>query len=53
MASNDDLGTISGVFLGILGAVALAKWLSQKRCPRCGNNNPNTNIFCNFCGERL
>ncbi len=51
MASDSDM--ILGIILGALGAVAIAKLLSQKRCPHCKKLNPNTNTFCNFCGGSL
>lgn len=53
MARNDDLGSFFGILLGIIGAVALAKLLSETRCQRCNTTNPNSNSFCQNCGFHL
>ncbi len=50
---KSDCDTIVVIILGALGAVALAKLLSQKKCSFCGHSNPNTNAFCESCGGRL
>jgi rRNA maturation endonuclease Nob1 len=52
MASK-DLDTLMGVILGALGAVVVAKILSQKRCRNCNHLNASTNTFCDFCGGNL
>ena len=52
-SKNDTVESLVGVFLGFLGAVAIAKLLSQKRCNNCGNSNPNSNTYCQYCGRLL
>ena len=51
--AKDDWAAVVGVILGALGAVAIAKILSQKKCPHCNHLNPNTNDFCKWCRGQL
>jgi hypothetical protein len=51
--TQDDWETFVGIVLGGIGLVALAKLLSEKKCPRCNGINPKDNKFCQYCGVNI
>jgi hypothetical protein len=50
--ADDSEGWLA-VLLGVLGLVALAKILDQKKCSNCQKNNPKHLLNCQYCGAKL
>ena len=51
-----EVDEIIGLFLGIVGGILLAEILSRLlgyKCPKCGADIVERQIYCNNCGYRV
>jgi len=53
MTGTQNTGSGLGILLGILGLVWLADFLSKKKCPYCGCENPPQASKCYLCGGNI
>lgn len=50
---SENTGSGLGIILGLLGLVALASFITRKKCNTCGCENPPNAIICSSCGRTL
>lgn len=51
--TSQNTGSAIGIILGALGLVWLATYLSKRKCPACGYENPSDAKLCCNCGRPL